>query len=414
MLLSKETTIKVTDIQSNIIGHLGYSAYKLWNILKYERDHYMSLSLIEYPDWYYQKKAHKTDFWYKSLPSQTAQEVCKLIDKSYKSYFTLLKTGGVENPRPPKYKHDKMPVTYMQNGITHTGDTIRLSLPKALKQHMADRFDIHENYLYLKNKIFESMDQIKQIKLYMPENHICRIIVIYEIPDVQELSDNGRYLSIDMGVHNMITTYDNVSCASVIYGRRYSEILHYYDKKIAHFQSISDGQQSAKGIRYPKKSKQVLTLYRKKKNTVHDLLHKTTRQIVDYCIANDIHTVIIGDLTGIRKDNDHGPVVNQKLHQLPYKKITELLTYKLALYGIRLVAISEAYSSQTSPQAPFVSKYYATPDKRERRGLYIDNNAIYNADAIGAYNILRLYLQKENISITLPYDRLCSPKKVAV
>ena len=307
-----------------------------------------------------------------------------------------------------------MPVTYMQNGITHTGDTIRLSLPKALKQHMADRFNIHENYLYLKNKIFESMDQIKQIKLYMPENHICRIIVIYEIPDVQELSDNGRYLSIDMGVHNMITTYDNVSCASVIYGRRYSEILHYYDKKIAHFQSISDGQQSAKGIRYPKKSKQVLALYRKKKNTVHDLLHKTTRQIVDYCSAKDIQTVMIGDLTGIRKDNDHGSVVNQKFHQLPYKKITELLTYKLALYGIRLVAISEAYSSQTSPQAPFVSKYYATSDKRERRGLYIDNNAIYNADAVGAYNILRLYLQKENISITLPYDRLCSPKKVAV
>ena len=39
MLLSKETTIRVTDIQSNIIGHLGLSAYKLWNTLKYERDH---------------------------------------------------------------------------------------------------------------------------------------------------------------------------------------------------------------------------------------------------------------------------------------------------------------------------------------------------------------------------------------
>ena len=414
MLLSKETTIQVTDIQSNIIGHLGHSAYKLWNTLKYERDHWQSLGLTAYPDWYYQKKAHKDDLWYKSLPSQTAQEVCKLLDKSYKSYFALLKTGGIENPHPPKFKHENMPVTYMQNGIAHTGDTVRLSLSKSFKQHMSERFDIHENYLYLKNKIFENMEHIKQLKLYMPEQNVCRLIAIYEIPDVQELSDNGRYLSIDMGVHNMLTTYDNVSHASAIYGRRYSEIIHYYDKKIAHYLSISDGQQSANGIRYPKKSKRVLALYRKKRNTVHNLLHKVTKQISDYCVANDIHTVIIGDLTGIRKDNDLGTCTNQKFHQLPYKKLTELLTYKLALQGIRLIKISEAYSSQTAPSAPLVSKQYATPKNREKRGLYVDGKTIYNADAVGAYNILRLYLQKENISITLPYDRLCSPKKVAV
>lgn len=139
-----------------------------------------------------------------------------------------------------------------------------------------------------------------------------------------------------------------------------------------------------------------------------------TKQISDYCVANDIHTVIIGDLTSIRKDNDLGTCTNQKFHQLPYKKLTELLTYKLALQGIRLIKISEAYSSQTAPSAPLVSKQYATPKNREKRGLYVDGKTIYNADAVGAYNILRLYLQKENISITLPYDRLCSPKKVAV
>lgn len=414
MLLSKETAIKVTDIQSNIIGHLGLSAYKLWNTLKYERDHWTALGLTAYPDWYYQKKVHKDDLWYKALPSQTAQEVCKLLDKSYKSYFTLLKTGGVENPHPPKFKHKNMPVTYMQKGISHTGDTVRLSLSKAFKQHMSERFDIHENYLYLKNSIFESMEHIKQLKLYMPEHNVCRLIAIYEIPDVQEKPDNGHYLSIDMGVHNMLMTYDNVSHTSVIYGRRYSEILHYYDKKIAHYQSISDGQQSAKGIKYPKKSKRVLALYRKKRNTVHNLLHKVTKQITDYCMVHHIHTVIIGDLTGIRKDNDHGSCTNQKFHQLPYKKLTELLTYKLALRGIRLIKISEAYSSQTAPSAPLVSKQYAAPNNRIKRGLYVDGKMIYNADAVGAYNILRLYLQKENISITLPYDGLCSPIKVAV
>ena len=59
-----------------------YAAYKLWNVCNYERFHYKELELDTYPDWYYQKKSHKDDLWYKNLPSQTAQEVCKLLDKS--------------------------------------------------------------------------------------------------------------------------------------------------------------------------------------------------------------------------------------------------------------------------------------------------------------------------------------------
>lgn len=81
MLLSHKTTIKINRNYSNIIGHMCYAAYKLWNVCNYERVHYKELALpAGYPDWYYQKKAHKSDLWYKQLPSQTAQEVCKLLD----------------------------------------------------------------------------------------------------------------------------------------------------------------------------------------------------------------------------------------------------------------------------------------------------------------------------------------------
>lgn len=119
MRLSRETTIKLTKDQANILGHLGYAAYKLWNECNYERRNYKELGLTEYPNWYYQKRVHKDSLWYKSLPSQSAQEVCKLLDKSWKSFHKLLQTGGIENPKPPRYKQEKIPVTYMQNGIVH-------------------------------------------------------------------------------------------------------------------------------------------------------------------------------------------------------------------------------------------------------------------------------------------------------
>ena len=144
MLLSKRTSIKVSREYANLIGHMCYAASKLWNVCNYERQHYKETGIEQYPDWYYQKKAHKEDLWYKQLPSQTAQEVCKLLDKAWKSFYALKRSGGIETPRPPRFKQESIPITYMQMGIVHERDTdrVRLSLPKALKKYMEETYQI--------------------------------------------------------------------------------------------------------------------------------------------------------------------------------------------------------------------------------------------------------------------------------
>ena len=53
------------------------------------------------------------------LPSQTAQETCKQLDKAWKSFYVLKKTGGIKEPNPPRFKQGNIPVTYMQMGIRH-------------------------------------------------------------------------------------------------------------------------------------------------------------------------------------------------------------------------------------------------------------------------------------------------------
>ena len=60
-------------------------------------------------------------------------------------------SGGIENPGTPRYKKDKMPITYMQNGIQHENGSfhVRLSLPKKLKEYMAHTYNIRAAYLYL-------------------------------------------------------------------------------------------------------------------------------------------------------------------------------------------------------------------------------------------------------------------------
>ena len=414
MLLSQKTTIKLNKSESNIIGHMCYAAYKLWNVCNYERWNYKDLSLpVEYPNWYYQKAAHKDDLWFKQLLSQTAQEICKQLDKAWKSFYSLKKSGGIENPKPPCFKHDNIAITYMQNGIVHEfeNDTIRLSISKNLRKYMSETYQINDTFLYLKNRIFKDVDMIKQIRLYPPENGACEVIVVYEIPDMDILPDNGRYLSIDLGIHNLMTCYDSTSKKdnTFIIGRKYLSICRYYDKEIARIQSQWAKTQAKHGVKYPRLSKHAQRLYRNKRNSIHDYLHKVTRCMTMYCKQHDIHTVIIGDWTNIRKDKDFGRKTNQKFHSLPFKQLTNMLAYKLALEGIRLEVISEAYSSQTSPLAPDVSRKHAKKSNRVERGLYIDDGLAWNADCVGAFNILRLYLKQKEIDLTFDAKSISHP-----
>ena len=103
------------------------------------------------------RKRIKEDLWYRQLPSQTAQETCKQLDKAWKSFYALKKTGVIKAPNPPRFKQDNIPITYMQMGIRHEKDSgqLRLSLSKDLKSYMEETYGIHEKFLYLENKIFQ-------------------------------------------------------------------------------------------------------------------------------------------------------------------------------------------------------------------------------------------------------------------
>lgn len=408
MLLSHKTSIRLQADEANIIGHMCYAAYKLWNICNYERLHYQELGLEKYPDWYYQKSYHKRNLWYKSLPSQTAQEVCKQLDKAWRSFYALVKSGETRNPRPPRFKQEGICITYMQNGMKHLKEegTIRLSLPKNLKTYMADTYGIDDKYLFLKNVLFQSIDNIKQIKLYTPQpDGRMDIIVIYEEADKPRLEDNGNYLSIDLGLHNLMTCYDSNGRAFIL-GRQYLSITRYFDKEIARVQSECSAAQVKMGIRYPKTSKHLLRLYAKKKHSVHDYLHKITHSLVEYCVAKNINTVVIGDIRKIRIGHDLGRKTNQKLHALPFDQIYMILEYKLARKGIHLIRQEESYSSQCSPFAEEVNEIYAEKKNRIRRGLYQDRGKVFHADAVGAYNIMRKYHAVSGIKKELPVSGL--------
>lgn len=406
MLLVHKFQLKPDENTNIILSSLTYASARLFNVGNYERHEYKKLGFDKMPDWYDQKKRLKDNLWFKSLPSQTAQDVLQRVDEGWKSYFKILKTKGIENPKPPFYKPKggHYNIKYLNNSFKLFGNTIRFMISKKEKEYLKENYNIINNFFYI--TLDKELNDIKQIEIKYINEYKYDVNVIYEVSDIDIKKSNDRYISIDMGICNLATIYDNKGYSFIISGSAYQNTLYYYNKKIAYYKSILDMQRKTTKC----SSKRLKSLYKKKKRVITYILHKSTKMIVDYCDDNDITRVIIGDITNIRKDNNKGHINNQKLHSLPFFDFYKKLEYKLKLRGISLIYENEAYTSSCPIDSKDISKEYQEK-YRVKRGLYKQDNIIYNADSVGAYNIMRKYTIRNNVYIPMINKGLSNPKK---
>ena len=406
MLLVHKFQLKPDENTNIILSSLTYASARLFNVGNYERHEYKKLGFDKMPDWYDQKKRLKDNLWFKSLHSQTAQDVLQRVDEGWKSYFKILKTKGIENPKPPFYKPKggHYNIKYLNNSFKIFGNTIRFMISKKEKEYLKENYNIINNFFYI--TLDKELNDIKQIEIKYINEYKYDVNVIYEVSDIDIKKSNDRYISIDMGICNLATIYDNKGYSFIISGSAYQNTLYYYNKKIAYYKSILDMQRKTTKC----SSKRLKSLYKKKKRVITYILHKSTKMIVDYCYDNDITRVIIGDITNIRKDNNKGHINNQKLHSLPFFDFYKKLEYKLKLRGISLIYENEAYTSSCPIDSKDISKEYQEK-YRVKRGLYKQDNIIYNADSVGAYNIMRKYTIRNNVYIPMINKGLSNPKK---
>ncbi len=136
----------------------------------------------------------------------------------------------------------------------------------------------------------------------------------------------------------------------------------------------------------------------KRNRQVNGYMSKTAKKIIDYCIGQDIGTLVIGYNENFQRNTDIGRQNNQNFVNIPYGKLRCKLEYLCELNGIAFVKQEESYTSKASfwdndvipvyhadnPQS------YSFSGKRVKRGLYrIANGKLLNADVNGALNILR-------------------------
>ena len=208
------------------------------------------------------------------------------------------------------------------------------------------------------------------------------LVFCYEYEDTEKQQiTTEKPIGLDIGQINMIAC----SNGTILNGRLLRSLKQGRERSQAILQKRmsykKEGSESWKKLRDAKQS-----LCKKVTNQARDILHKYTTGLVMYLQKEGCNTLVVGDLTGYRVENDKGPVRNQENHAWMYAQISWYLKYKWENLGLKYVPQEESYTSRTCPccgnQIEVKGRNYICPVCGFRG----------HRDLVGATNILRKYL----------------------
>ena len=329
---------------------------------------------------------------------QCSQQILRLLDKNWKSFFKLIKdwkknpSKYLGRPKLPKYKN--------KNGfniLIFTNQNCKLKdefivFPKKMKGFK------------LKTKV----DNIQQVRVIPKSNHLIIEVVYYkEIQEFKEL-ESKRIIGIDLGLNNFATIANNCNLQTfIINGKSLKSMNKYWNKLNSNYQEI------AKRMNNKNSTNKLHKLVLKRNNKMNDFMHKSSKYIVNYCLKNNIDTIVIGRNNNWKQKINIGRINNQSFTQISHQSFINKLQYKCIENGINFILTEESYTSKTS----FLDK--ELPQKHEKyignrikRGLFSNGKNLINADLNGAFQIIRKVFDEVEIPVNRGF--VFNPIKVNV
>lgn len=204
---------------------------------------------------------------------------------------------------------------------------------------------------------------------------------------------SNNICGVDLGEIHSITTIDTNSNPLIITGRKLRSIKRFRNKELGKLERKLS--RCIKGSNnYKKYRRAIRKLMTKTNNKINDQLNKTAKLFTDYVLINNISKVIVGDLKNFNMKQKYGNSrkgQKQKLIQWEHGQLIDKIKYNVERYGVEVIEISEAFTSQT---CVFCGKRYK-PSNRN----YICKHCgkTYHRDLTGARNILSKYINNGEI-----------------
>jgi len=257
---------------------------------------------------------------------------------------------------------------------------------------------------------------IKEVRI-LPvfKGRYFKIQYVYKYEEEQLNLSPDNTLAIDIGLDNLATCISTIGTSFIVDGRKLKSINQYWNKRKARLQSIADKQKV-------KTTKQLQQLAAKRNNRAKDYIRKASRHIINYCIDNNIGTIVCGYNSDFKRSINLGKMTNQQFTQISFGDLRQQIASLCEQYGIQYIEQEESYTSKASfldldeipvynPEQPYTGEFSG---KRIKRGLYrFSNGKVANADLNGAANILRKSKQNFNFE-ELCKGLLASPKRIRI
>lgn len=414
-LTIKQQVKHLTKEEYNILRELCRTAKNLTNQTIYNiRQHYFQeKQYLRYEANYHELKHLEN---YKLLNSNMAQQTLKDVDQMFKTFFALIKLAkqGKYN-----FKHIRLPKYLPKNGYANLIiSQIRLRKDNILTIPFSNTFKKkYKTKIQIKIPQILENKKIKEIQIIPKFNaRFFEIQYIYEVQEENINLNTNNALAIDLGVNNLCTCVTNTGKSFIIDGRKLKSINQFFNKQNAKLQSIKDKQ----NIEWQTKQQYLISC--KRKNRANDYINKTCRYIINYCLVNDIGTLVIGYNQSFQNKANLGKRNNQIFTQLPFGKIREKLEYLCKRYNINYILQEESYTSKASffdnDDLPIYNadnpQTYEFSGNRIKRGLYQTKDGyLFNADCNGALNILH---KSKAVDLTVLCCRgeLDTPKRIRI
>jgi putative transposase len=158
----------------------------------------------------------------------------------------------------------------------------------------------------------------------------------------------------DLGEIHQVAITTTSGKGLLVTGRGMRSIKRQYNKtlgRLARLQSrCRKGSKRWRRLQYSKERERG-----KKERRVRDLRHKGTRQVVDFCRAEGVQTLYVGDPHGVRHE-PKGRHHNQRMAQWEYGKDKQYLREKCEQVGIVCFSGSERGTSSHCPRCDWKQK----------------------------------------------------------
>ncbi len=415
-------------VQSNVIRGLTKQQYLLLREMCQYSNNLYNVALYNVRQYFFKNKKYlsyennylecRQNENYTMLQAGAAQQILRVADRSFSSFFSLLKKcrdGDYESRkiRIPHYrkKGGLFNLILSTNSISIKDGTFRIPMSrKFVSMHPDIKPIVIPFPERLNNKT------IKEVRVIpLDGGKHFKIQYIYEVTSEEKGLNKENALAIDLGVNNLAACVSTVGTPFIMDGRKLKSINHQWNKEKARLQSIAKKQ--GKNV-----TSRINRITEKRNNRVRDIIRKTARHIADYCIEKNIGSVFVGYNPDFKCSTNLGDSNNQNFVQIPFGQFRQQLAFLCWKYGIDYIDQEESYTSKSSaldqdempvydPKQPFIGKFSGN---RMCRGLYISKNGTaINADINGSANILRK--GKQN----LDFEKLCegllaSPERIRV